>query len=173
MIETPRLLLRQWRDEDRDPWRAMNADPAVMEHFPSTLDAERADWLMERHRRLLTDTGLGFWAVERREGGAFLGFAGLNLVGDGGPMHGRWEVGWRFAQHAWGHGYASEAGAASLAHGHAHGMAEIVSFTASTNARSEAVMRRIGMRRAPEQDFDHPALPEGHRLRRHIVYLSP
>jgi RimJ/RimL family protein N-acetyltransferase len=66
MIETPRLLLRQWRDEDRDPWRAMNADPMVMEHFPSTLDAIRADWLMERHRRLLTDTGLGFWAVERR-----------------------------------------------------------------------------------------------------------
>lgn len=173
MIETPRLSLRQWRESDRAPWRAMNADPAVMEHFPSVLDAARSDLLLDRHHRLIAETGVGFWAVERRDDGAFLGFAGLNQVGDGGPMHGRWEVGWRFARDAWGHGYASEAGAAALAHGHARGIAEIVSFTATKNFRSEAVMRRIGMRRAPEQDFDHPALPEGHRLRRHIVYLSP
>jgi RimJ/RimL family protein N-acetyltransferase len=173
MIRTERLILRAFRDEDRDPWAAMNADPEVMRHFPATLSREEADSLIDRINKNIADTGAGFWAVERVEDGRFLGFAGLNCIGHDIPLKGEWEVGWRLARHAWGHGYATEAGRAALANGFgAMGLARIVAYTASTNLPSEAVMQRIGMVRAADMDFDHPLLPEGHHLRRHIVYVK-
>ncbi|MEI9965074.1 MAG: GNAT family N-acetyltransferase [Caulobacteraceae bacterium] len=89
------------------------------------------------------------------------------------PLHPGVEIGWRLARHAWGSGYATEAARAALAHGLGPlGLPEIVSFTAVPNAPSQAVMRRIGMTRDPTRDFDHPAIPQGHPLRRHVVYFA-
>ncbi len=171
MIRTERLILRQWEERDRTAWRAMNADAEVMAHFPSVLSEAEADRQMDYCRDLIAAGGTAFLAVERAEDGLFLGFAGLNCIGHEIALKGTWEVGWRLARHAWGHGYASEAGRAALAHGFgAMGLERIVAYTASTNLPSEAVMQRIGMQRAARLDFDHPLLPEGHRLRRHIVY---
>ena len=173
MLTTDRLILRQWREEDRAPWRAMNADPQVMAHFPAPLGADEADALMNRCRDRIEADAAGFWALERKADCAFLGFVGLNCIGHDIPLKGQWETGWRLARHAWGQGYASEAAAASLAHGFgALGLMRIIAYTAGTNLPSMAVMQRIGMAPAPDEDFDHPMLPEGHVLRRHLVWAK-
>lgn len=151
----------------------MNADPEVMRHFPALLSREEADALIDRVNARIAAAGVGFWAVERAEDGAFLGFAGLNCIGHAIPVKGEWEVGWRLARHAWGQGYASEAGRASLSHGFSvMGLERIIAYTAITNLPSVAVMQRIGMVAAPEQDFDHPDIAEGSPIRRHIVYAK-
>lgn len=174
MIETERLILRAFIESDREPWAAMNADPEVMRHFPATLSREEADAAIERVNRSIAEHGVGFWALERKADGAFLGFAGLNLIGHAHlPIFGQWEVGWRLRRAAWGQGYASEAGAAALAHGFGvQKLERILAYTAVTNTPSEAVMQRLGMRRAAEMDFEHPLVPDGSPLKRHIVYLK-
>jgi len=174
VIETPRLILRGWREADFEPFAALNADAEVMRHFPAPMAREDSDALARACQQHIDEHGFGLWAVERREDGAFLGFTGLRRLPPESPLAPGVEIGWRMARHAWGAGYASEAARASLAFGFAEGLAEIVSFTATENERSQAVMRRIGMTRAPDRDFDHPAVPEGHRLRPHVVYvISP
>lgn len=173
MIETPRLLLHGWRDADIDPWAVMNADPAVMEHFPSVLTPAQSGDAVTRWRAHLDEHGFGPWAVERREDGVFLGFAGLVVLKPENPLAPGVEAGWRFARHAWGQGYASEAARAALEFGFREvGLDTIVAFTATTNLRSQAVMDRIGMTRREDLDFDHPALPKGHRLERHLVWAA-
>ena len=174
MIRTSRLLLRAFIETDRDPWAAMNADPEVMRHFPATLSRAEADAVIERVNGKIAATGVGFWALERKADGLFLGFAGLNRIAhDYLPIFGLWEVGWRLRREAWGQGYASEAGAAALAHGFGPMRLErILAYTAQTNKPSEAVMQRLGMRRAADMDFDHPLVPEGNPIRRHIVYVK-
>lgn len=169
-IVTPRLHLRQWRAADRAPFAALNADPRVMEHFPSTLDRAASDAIAERCEALIAERGWGFWAVERRDSGDFIGFVGLNVPTAALPFAPCVEIGWRLAHGAWGQGLASEAARAALTTGfETLGLVEIVSFTALSNRRSQAVMERLGMRRAAE-DFDHPVLPEEHPLRRHCLY---
>ena len=174
MIETDRLILRAFLETDREPWAAMNADPEVMRHFPATLSREEADAVIERVNGKIAETGVGFWALERKSDGAFLGFAGLNQIAhEHLPIFGRWEVGWRLARHAWGQGYASEAGAAALAHGFGRmGLPQILAYTAITNTPSEAVMQRLGMRRAADMDFDHPLIAADRPICRHIVYVK-
>ena len=174
MIETERLILRAFREADGEPWAAMNADPAVMQHFPATLSREEADAAMERVNRSIAEHGVGFWALERKADGRFLGFAGLNRIGhEDLPLFGMWEVGWRLARHAWGQGYASEAGATALSYGFGvKGLDRILAYTAVTNTPSEAVMQRLGMVRATEMDFDHPRVPDESPLKRHIVYVK-
>lgn len=174
MLETERLILRAFRDADRDPWAAMNADPEVMRHFPATLTREEADAVIERVNGKIAATGVGFWALERKTDNAFLGFAGLNCIGhENLPIFGQWEVGWRLSRHAWGQGYATEAGTAALAHGFGvMRLPRILAYTAQTNTPSEAVMLRLGMKRAAEMDFEHPAIPQGHPVRPHIVYVK-
>ena len=170
MIETERLVLRQWREADRAPWAALNADPQVMEHFPALLTREESDRAMDRQVALIAAQGRGFMALERRADGAFLGFVGVKSSPAELPFDRAPEIGWRLAQRAWGCGYASEAARAVLADAFARGATRVVSFTAVTNARSQAVMARIGMERRSDLDFDHPSLPQGHRLERHVVY---
>jgi RimJ/RimL family protein N-acetyltransferase len=171
VIETPRLILRGWRDEDYEPFAALNADPEVMRHFPATHTRSESDALANMNRMHIDDHGWGLWAVERKLDQAFLGFVGLANPRLPNPMHGQTEIGWRLAQHAWGRGYASEAARASLDFGFNElGLAEIISFTATENLRSQAVMQRIGMTHRPDRDFDHPSLPKGHRLERHVLY---
>lgn len=170
MIETERLILRDWRDADLAPFAALNADPEVMEHFPATLTRERSDALVAAQRAHIAAAGRGFMALERRDDNAFLGFVGMKPTSADLPFGGAPEIGWRLARHAWGFGYACEAARAALADAFARGAERVVSFTATTNLRSQAVMARIGLSRRPDLDFDHPALAKGHRLERHVVY---
>ncbi|HWR84734.1 MAG TPA: GNAT family N-acetyltransferase [Rhodoglobus sp.] len=169
MIRTERLLLRQWRESDREPWAALNADPEVREHFPNLLTRQESDEALDRMAAGIDARGWGLWAVEHD--GALLGFTGLNPVGYETPFTPATEIGWRFARHAWGSGFATEAARAALAYGFDEvGLEEIVSFTATTNTRSMAVMERIGMVRDAAEDFDHPNVEHGHRLERHVLY---
>lgn len=168
---TPRLLLRHWRDEDRAPFAAMGADPAVMEHFPAPLSREQSEAFVDRVGADLERRGWGLWAVEELSSGRFLGFTGLNVPRFEAAFTPATEIGWRLRRDAWGHGYASEAARGVIDAAFADlGLAELVSFTATTNRRSQAVMERIGMRCDPAEDFDHPGLPQGHRLQRHVLY---
>ena len=167
--ETQRLALRQWSDSDRAPFAAMNADPDVMEHFPARMTRAESDGLFERSRAAIARRGWGLWAVGRRADEAFLGFVGLTVVPDDLPFAPAVEVGWRLAPAAWGSGYATEAAREALRIAFdVLGLAEVVSYTAMTNARSAAVMRRLGMRE--DGRFDHPRLPDGHRLRPHRLF---
>ncbi|PRX92136.1 GNAT family N-acetyltransferase [Allonocardiopsis opalescens] len=166
-LRTDRLVLRRWRDSDLGPWAAMNADPLVREHLGEVLTREQSDASVARFEADFERRGYGWWAVEVRDTGAFVGFAGLDRVEDHMPFAGV-EIGWRLARAAWGRGYATEAARAVLAYGFGTlGLAEILAVTTAANARSQAVMRRIGMR--PAGSFDDPAAPEG-PLRPNVLY---
>jgi RimJ/RimL family protein N-acetyltransferase len=170
-LTTDRLLLRQWRDSDREPFAALNADPAVMEHFPALQTREQSDALIDRNIPELDDRGWGLWALEVKDTREFIGFTGLNVPTFDAPFLPGVEIGWRLAKGAWGNGYATEAARAALAYGFGPaGLDEIVSFTATTNLPSQRVMQRIGMMHDEAGDFDHPRVEEGHRLRRHVLY---
>ncbi len=175
-MRTQRLVLRPWRDGDRESFAAMNADPAVMEHFVAPLTRERSDALVDRAQDHLAEHGWGLWAVDVVDPAAggrtgFAGFTGLNPVPAGLPRAPAVEVGWRLARWAWGHGYATEAGEAALAVAFDElRLEQVVSFTAATNTRSQAVMRRLGMRRDEADDFDHPRVPVGSPVRRCVLY---
>jgi len=176
-LRTERLLLRRWRPADREPFAALNADPEVMEHFPARLTRAESDAFVDRIESGFAAHGFGLWALEvARPGeraGEFIGFAGLSVPSFEAPFMPAVEIGWRLARPAWGHGYASEAARRALrAAFHDYGLPEVVSFTTVTNERSQAVMRRIGMTHDPADDFDHPRLPVGHRLQRHVLYRA-
>ncbi|KUN41194.1 acetyltransferase [Streptomyces longwoodensis] len=160
-LRTDRLVLRPWRASDLAPWAAMNADPEVRRHLGDLLTREQSDASVARFRAEFEERGYGWWAVEVRATGAFTGFAGLDRVDDGLPFGGL-EIGWRLAREAWGKGYATEAARAVLDFGFdTLGLPEILAVTTATNLRSQAVMRRIGMTRDPDGDFDDPTAPEG------------
>lgn len=170
-LRTDRLILRPWREDDFTPFAAMSADPKVMEHFPSTLTREESDAVAARLKAHIDTHGFGFWALEVPGVAPFMGFAGLQHVSFNAPFVPAVEIGWRLAPQYWGVGYASEAARAALAHGFGPlGLSEIVSFTIPANTRSQAVMRRIGMTRDEQGDFAHPRVPEGHSMRRHVLY---
>ena len=172
-IRTPRLHLRRWRDEDLPAFAAMNADPRVMEFFAAPLDRAESDALAARIRGHFDRRGFGLWAVEVTGVADFIGFVGLCVPGFEAHFTPCVEVGWRLARDHWGRGYATEAARAALDFGFRHlALTEIVSFTVPANRRSRAVMERIGMTRTPADDFDHPSLPEGHPLRRHVLYRA-
>lgn len=168
---TARLVLRRWREADREPFAALNADPLVMEHFAARLSRSESDDLIARIEAGFDRHGYGLWALELRATGEFVGFTGLDRPSFEAHFTPAVEVGWRLARSAWGQGYATEAGRASLAFGfEVAGLEEIVSFTSVANARSRAVMERLGMTHDPGDDFDHPELPEASHLRRHVLY---
>ncbi|MEO0606455.1 MAG: GNAT family N-acetyltransferase [Myxococcota bacterium] len=170
-LETARLRLRHWRDADREPFAALNADPVVMEHFPSPMTAEESDRMVDRIEAVLADQPYGLWAVEVREGPPFVGFVGLSAPSwEVAGLTPCVEVGWRLARHAWGHGYATEAARRVITYGLDElGLDEIVSFTVARNIRSTRLMERLGLVHDPSRDFDHPRLP-GHPLERHVLY---
>ena len=171
MLSTARLLLRAWRDEDRPAFAALNADPAVMEFFPGVLERAESDAMAERIRAHWARHGFGLWAVEVPGVAPFIGYVGLSAPRFEAAFTPCVEIGWRLAAAHWGRGYATEAARAALAHGFGElALTEIVSFTVPANGRSRAVMERLGMRRDPAEDFDHPLLPPGHPLQRHVLY---
>lgn len=171
LIKTERLILREWREEDLQPFAEMNADPRVMEYFPATLTKHESDALAKRIREAMNEHGWGLWAVSVPEVSEFIGFIGLAIPTFTAHFTPAVEVGWRLAYQFWGKGYATEGASAALAYGFDKlNLNEIVSFTAAGNTRSIEVMKKIGMQRNPEDDFDHPKLPEGHMLRKHVLY---
>ena len=171
-IETERLLLRPWKATDHEPFAALNADPQVMEFFPSILSRIESDAFADRCQSLILERGWGFWAVEVRETGAFIGLVGLHIPVAEMPFSPCVEIGWRLAQDRWGRGYATEAAREALHHGFARlELMEIVAFTAIRNLRSRAVMERLGM--LEEGYFEHPLIPKGHPLRVHVLYRMP
>jgi RimJ/RimL family protein N-acetyltransferase len=170
-VRTERLLLRGWNPSDRVAFAALNADLVVVEHLPGALTRSESDELASRIERGWEEHGYGLWAVEVPGVAPFVGFVGLNHTTFVAPFTPAVEVGWRLAASAWGHGYATEAGAAALAFGfERHDLEEIVSFTIPRNARSRAVMERLGLRHDPADDFEHPSLPKDSPIRRHVLY---
>ena len=189
-LRTERLRLRQWCRRDLAPYAALNADPAVMEHFPAPLTRAESDAHAERARAALADRGWGLWAVEviepsrgradddgprlpnhERDLGEPLGFVGLAEPRFEAHFTPAVEIGWRLSRASWGHGYASEAARAAAEFAFADvGLRDLVSFTAVDNRRSRRVMERLGMIRDPEEDFRHPGLPGGHPLAKHVLY---
>ncbi|MDO7842987.1 GNAT family N-acetyltransferase [Sphingomonas immobilis] len=171
MIDTERLILRGWREADVAPFHAMGNDPEVMRYLGEPLSLADAEAAAARQNDFIASHGYCFWAVERRSDGAFLGFCGLKPGPEGTPIVGQIEVGWRLARAAWGQGYAREAAQASLDWAWANlDAAEVAAITVIGNDRSWGLMERLGMRRVPSEDFEHPVLPVGHALRPHITY---
>jgi len=168
-VSTKRLIMRGWRESDLAPWAAMNADPEVRRYLGPLLTFEQASAWVLNFQDDLDRYGFGFWALEVRASGEFIGFAGLRTMDEDMPFTGV-ELGWRLARAAWGHGYATEAARAALAYGFGIlGLPEVVAVTMARNERSRAVMRRIGMTTDPAEDFDDTDVDE-RPLRRHVVY---
>ncbi len=170
-LSSGRVCLRRWRDEDREAFAAMNSDARVMEFFRSRLSRVESDAMVDRIQKHFSEHDFGLWAIEVPGVAPFIGFAGLAWARFSAPFTPSVEVGWRLAFEHWGRGYATEA--ARLALGYGFGtlaLSVVVSFTSATNHRSRAVMERLGMRRDPVEDFDYPSFPEGHPLRRHVLY---
>jgi len=171
VIATERLRLREWRDPDVEAFIVMNADPVVMRFFPQPYTPERTLRFVARIRECWAERGYGLWAVERVDTARFIGYVGLWPATFPAHFTPAVEVGWRLAADQWGHGYATEGARAAL--DYAFGkldFPEIVSFTSTINVRSWRVMERLGMRRDPNGDFEHPDVPEGHPLRPHVLY---
>ena len=171
MIETGRLLLRRWRAADAAPFLAMGRDPRVMEYLGEPMTRSEVDAAMTRQNGFIDAQGHGFWAIERRTDGAFLGFCGIKPGATGTPIEGRIEIGWRLAADHWGQGLAREGAQASLDWGWANlAVDDIWAITVIGNSRSWGLMERLGMTRRPELDFDHPQAGLAERLRPHITY---
>lgn len=170
-LRTERLLLREWRGEDLDPFAALNADPEVMRFMPKLLSRDECAARIQSIRDHFRDHGFGLWAVEVRDVTPFVGFVGLSIPRFEAPFMPCVEIGWRLAREAWGNGFATEAARAAVEFGFNElGLQEILSFTVPTNSRSRRVMQRLGMTHDPDGDFDHPLLAEGHPLRKHVLY---
>ena len=174
VIETERLRLRDFREDERARFAELAGDAEVGAWLGGVLSRAAADAAFDRARAAIGRRGYGLWAVERRSDGALIGHIGLNHVRDDLPVAPAIEMSWCLFPAVWGQGYASEGAAAVLAWGLANLPAtiEIVAFTSRTNRRSEAIMRRIGLIRDRARDFEHPLLPLGHPLRSHIVYSA-
>jgi RimJ/RimL family protein N-acetyltransferase len=170
-LRTARLRLRRWRTADRIPFAALNADPRVMEFFPALLSRAQSDQLATRIEQHFERHGFGLWAVEIPRVASFAGFIGLSVPAFDAHFTPCVEIGWRLSAEHWHSGYATEGARAVLAFGlETLTLSEIVSFTVPANQRSRRVMERIGMARDPADDFEHPGLPAGHPLRRHVLY---
>ncbi len=170
-LETERLILRQWRDCDRQPFRELNANPRVMEFMPGLLPPEASDEMMDRIQQGFELHSFGLFAAELRADQSFLGFIGLSVPAFNAPFMPAVEIGWRIAAPHWGSGLATEGAREVLRFAfESAGLDSVVSFTVPANIRSTRVMQKLGMTHDPADDFDHPRLPPGHALRRHVLY---
>ncbi len=171
MIETPRLLLRSWRKEDGAEFERVTNTPEVMEHLGGVDDPEAVADTARRLDSIEREHGFTFWAMERKEDGALLGFCGVKPANVE-PLLGEIEIGWRLRHDCWGQGYAREAAEASLGWAWANrAFPRIVAITVPANQRSRGLMERLGMVRRPDLDFGHPHFPPGHPLRAHITHV--
>ena len=163
------ITLRQWRDSDLEPYAAMNSDPEVMRYFPSVLSREQSEASLVRQQALIEQRGWGLWVLD--VDGAFAGFAGLGIPTFKAPFMPCIEAGWRLRREYWGRGIAYRGALQALAYGFdVLKLPEILSFTAAVNTPSRRLMERLGFVHDAAGDFDHPSIPEGHELRRHVLY---
>lgn len=171
IFETERLIIRPWRDADRAVYAGFNADPVVRRFYQSMPTPAETNAIIDRFIAGFAADGHGFLAVERKSDGAFIGDVGIGPVTF--PLRGNppVEIGWLLGQQYWGQGYAPEAARAWIAHAFdTLGLPEVVAFTAVPNLPSQRVMTKLGMTRDPAGDFQHPAIPDGHALRPHVLY---
>ncbi|MBL7481108.1 GNAT family N-acetyltransferase [Legionella bononiensis] len=171
-LETSRLILRDWKDEDVSPFFLMNQDPKVMEYFPGVWTMDMVHSFITRMKSQLVNKGFTLWAVEEKETQAFIGFIGLNAPSWEAHFTPCVEIGWRLASSSWGKGYATEGAQAVLEFAFHHlKLKKVVSFTVPDNLRSRRVMEKIGMTRVSDGDFLHPNLEPSHPLARHVLYV--
>lgn len=171
MIETERLVLRPYRDEDRPAFAALNGHPDVGAWLAGVLDRAQSDAMMDRITAHIVEKGYGFWAAERKADGRLVGAIGLLTMGDDLPAPGAVELAWRLHPDAQASGLATEGALACHDWAFANlAVDELVAITAESNVRSQGVMRKIGMVRDPSRDFDHPRLAPDHPLRRHVFF---
>lgn len=171
IVKTKRLLLRPWQEGDLKPFARLNADPRVMEYFPSALSREESDDLTRNIIAEFEEQGWGLWAASVPDVADFIGFIGLARPSFEAHFTPAVEIGWRLAIDHWGKGYATEGAKAVLAYGfETINLPEIVSFTSVQNMRSRHVMEKIGMQHDPKDDFEHPNLHEQHPLKEHVLY---
>lgn len=173
IAETERLILRNWREEDRTVYLVTCNTEAVTRHLDGSASEEDIDAALGRISKSQAENGFSFWAIERKSDAAFLGYCGLRICDDlQRPVNGDVEIGWRLREDAWGQGYAREAAQAALDWGWANLRCDrIVSFTVPANEPSWRLMERLGMARRPDLDFAHPRFPPDHPLSRHITYV--
>jgi RimJ/RimL family protein N-acetyltransferase len=171
MLQTQRLILRNWQSSDLEPFAHMNADCEVMKYFPAALSRQESNQLVERIEAHHQIHGFGLWATEEQLTGIFIGFIGLNMPSFQAHFTPTVEVGWRLARPYWGKGYATEGAKKAISYGfNVLRLPEIVSFTSKLNLRSIAVMKRLGRTYQVADDFEHPRLPSGHPLQKHVLY---
>jgi RimJ/RimL family protein N-acetyltransferase len=172
-LETSRLILRRWKEEDRAPFAEMNADPVVMHYFEAPFTRQQSDEAIERYLAAFDREGFSFFAATLRDTGDFAGTIGLQIMRDAVPNlpQPAVEIGWRLAQSAQGKGYATEGARAVVDFAFSKlGLNEVVAITAIPNRTSRHVMEKLGMAHRPELDFDHPRVPAGHQYQRHTLY---
>jgi len=170
-IETERLLLRNWERRDREPFARLNADERVMEFMPARLSRAESDDYVDRIEDHFREHGFGVYALELRREREFVGYTGLAVPGFDAHFTPCVEIGWRLAAEHWGRGLATEAAKAVVRFAfESLALDSLVSFTVPANTRSRRVMEKIGMTHDPSDDFEHPGLPQGHPLRRHVLY---
>ena len=171
MLETERLLLRRWQDSDREPFAAMNADPRVMEFLPGMLTREESDRLIDDIESHFDNRGFGLFATELKSDRTLIGFIGLHVASFQAHFTPCVEIGWRIAAPYWGKGLATEGSRDVIRFAFEWLRLEsLVSFTVPENVASRRLMEKLGMTHDPAEDFDHPRLAPGHRLRRHVLY---
>ena len=173
MLETDRLLLRNWEEQDFAPYHAMNNDPVVCEYFPDLQTEAQSRRVIARYREQEQREGYSFQPLIERATGAFIGDIGLARVKFDAEFQGATEIGWMMQREFWGRGYATEMARALLDHAFTVlGLPEVVAFTVPANARSRRVMERLAMVQDEAAGFDHPNIAEGHPLRPHVLYRA-
>jgi len=169
-LETDRLLLRQWVEQDSPIFAVLNSDPEVMEYFPALLSREESNAMAEKCKSLISERGWGLWAVELKSSGKFIGFVGLHTPKPNLSFSPCVEIGWRLLKEFWGKGYATEAAQEALVYAfNTLKLNEVVSFTTISNSRSRSVMGRLGFSNT-HQNFEHPDIEKGHSLSAHVLY---
>lgn len=171
VLETPRLIIRHWRDSDLAPMTAINQDPKVMEHFPALKTTAETLSFVNGNIALQAREGYCLYAVELKNTQQFIGFVGLSPVDDRISKSPTVEIAWRLGSQFWGKGYATESALAIMQHAHDNlGITELVGFTTTGNFRSSQLMTRLGFDHYAEEDFDHPGITDNHKLQRHVFY---
>ena len=169
-LETPRLIMRQWKNDDYSAFARMNACPTVMKYFPEPMSSRDSNLLADKISALIEQNGWGLWALEEKCSGRFLGFTGLHPVAEDLPFYPAVEIGWRLDKAYWGQGFATEAAASALRLAfEVLGLERVVSFTATINQPSIQVMKRLGMMNSNE-NFNHPRIPDDSTLSLHVLY---
>ncbi|MGH1484838.1 MAG: GNAT family N-acetyltransferase [Cellvibrionaceae bacterium] len=169
-LNTERLHLRQWQQNDYKAFRKMNTDTEVMRYYPNTLSTQESDAMADKISRLIEQRGWGFWALELKKSRQFIGFTGLHIPKDDFPFSPCTEIDWRLDKAYWGNGYATEAAHTALNFAFTSLQLEsVVSFAVIKNIKSIAVMERLGMKNT-HRNFIHPAIPEAHPLQEHVLY---